>query len=193
LSPMQSLWAQALSASRLPVSEDVSLAPDTLVLNDSRGACHTVHVQSLSDAPRSVEPAGARAVLSPVGPYGRVLEIISATPAEADALAALASRLGGALPYRSGDTGSVMRRLASAGAISLDAQALVALQLLDAGAAPDAATLDVAACAAGVSPAWTGGPVTYLWRHHRQLQSGFDDRLRSNWPQWQGRVQEALA
>lgn len=182
LSPGLSVWQQALTKSRLPLHEDASLPPDTIVLTDTRGGTHRVRVAAIESGPFVGNGSSAQAVLSPAGAYGRVLEIVSATAPAGEALAALAPRLGGALPYRSGDGLSVLQRLARAGSESLDEQAVVALHLLVAGAAAQAETLDVAACAASLSPACSGGPLTHLWAQRERLWPKLNGALQAAWP-----------
>lgn len=182
LSGEHALWEQLLAKSRLPQNTDISLPPGTLVLTDSRGASHSVRVGLLGAEPNKANGAIAQALLSPASANGCVLEIVKATEPAAQALAALAQRLGAALPYRSGDGQSVLQRLADAGSESLDAQSLQALRLLANGAAPLAEVLDVAACAAGISPTWSGGPLTHLWAHRERLKPQFDTMLRTAWP-----------
>jgi 3-hydroxyacyl-CoA dehydrogenase / enoyl-CoA hydratase / 3-hydroxybutyryl-CoA epimerase len=182
LSTELSPWRDALRSTGIGLHEDASLPPDSLLLTDSQGATHAVQLGTLDAAPTTGITSAARAVLSPSGPYGRVLEILKATPAQADALASLAQRLGGALPLRSANGASLLARLAQAGQASLDEQAVLAIQLLAEGAAREPALLDVAACAAGVTPAWTGGPLTHLWAHRQRLMPQLDAKTRDRWP-----------
>jgi len=182
LSASLALWQEALAKSRLPLHRDALLPPDTLVLTDSNDAAHMVRIGTLKSGPPSGNGTAAQALLSQPGPYGSVLEIIKATPTQAQALASLANRLGGALPYRSDDGISLLHRLARAGVESLDAQALVAARLLADGAASHAGTLDVAACAANITPAWTGGPVSHLWTNRERLAPLLDAVTKSAWP-----------
>jgi 3-hydroxyacyl-CoA dehydrogenase/enoyl-CoA hydratase/3-hydroxybutyryl-CoA epimerase len=58
------------------------------------------------------------------------------------------------------DTRAVERLQRLHGA-SLDAQAGIARTAAAQAGAGDAAFLDTAACLAGVTPAWTGGPLTW--------------------------------
>ncbi len=193
LSAEQLPWEQLLAKSRLALHKDVSLPPGTMVLTDSRGASHSIVLAVMGVEPTKVSGATAHAWLSSVNANGRVLEIAKATEPAAEALAALAPRLGAALPYRSGDGTSVLQRLATAGNESLDAQSLEALRLLASGAAPQADVLDVAACAAGLSPSWSGGPLTYLWAHRDRLVPQFDDGLRAAWPRLEPLVRTACS
>ena len=192
LSPTLAPWQDALAKSRLPLHQDASLPPDTVVLSDTQGLSHSVRISTLQSEPAAGQAPTAEAVLSPVGPHGRVLEIIKATPQAAQALAALASRLG-ALPFRSADGASALRRLAGAARESLDAQALAAVGLLASGAATKAETLDVAACAAGLTPAWTGGPLSHFWEHRDRLRAQLDAQALVAWPQLEPVLREACA
>ena len=88
---------------------------------------------------------------------------------------------------------SLLRRLAQASRDSLDAQALVAARLLADGAANRAETLDVAACAAGITPAWTGGPVAHLWAHRQRLEPRLDSVARAAWPRLEPLLREACS
>jgi 3-hydroxyacyl-CoA dehydrogenase/enoyl-CoA hydratase/3-hydroxybutyryl-CoA epimerase len=186
-------WNDALTRSRLPLHHDASLPPDTLLLSDSQGQSHSVRIGTLDSHALSSHGADAEAVLSPAGPYGRVLEVVQATPTAALALASLAPRLGGALPYRSGDGSSVLRRLANVAGDSLDAQGLLAVNLLASGAATKAETLDVAACAAGLTPAWTGGPLAHFWAHRERLRARLDAQTLAAWAQLESVLRAACA
>jgi 3-hydroxyacyl-CoA dehydrogenase / enoyl-CoA hydratase / 3-hydroxybutyryl-CoA epimerase len=186
-------WNEVLAQSRLPLHQDASLPPDTVVLSDSQGHSHSVRIGTLDSEPLTSHGATVEALLTPAGPYGRVLDIVKATPSAALALASLAPRLGGALPYRSADGTSVLRRLARAAVDSLDAQSLVAVGLLASGAATKAETLDVAACAAGLTPAWTGGPLAHFWTHRERLQAQLDPQVLAAWPRLEPVLRTACA
>jgi 3-hydroxyacyl-CoA dehydrogenase/enoyl-CoA hydratase/3-hydroxybutyryl-CoA epimerase len=190
LSAHLSPWQMALDNSRVPLRQDASLPPDTLLLTDTLGDTHQVRIGMLASEPVGGHGHDAVALLSVAGPYGRVLDIVKASTKAANALASLAPRLGAALPYRSGLGFSVMQRLAG---VSLDDQALLALRLLSDGAAPHAETLDVAACAAGLTPAWTGGPVAYLWAQRDRLQARFDPAAAAAWPRMEPILRAACA
>ena len=192
-SPACAAWDEALGRSRIALVRDDTLPADTIVLQESRGLHHMVHVATLEAFDVIAGNGGARALLSPAGPRGRVLEIIGGSPETAQALAALAPRLGAALPYRSGDAESVLVRLRPAAAISLDEQAERALLLLDSGAAPDAATLDVAACAAELTPAYTGGPLSHLWQHQARLLEAMSAPALAAWDRRHPALADAFA
>ena len=193
LSPALALWETALLKSGLPLHMDVSLPPCSMSVTDTRGLTHDVRIGALTTEQPKGSRSTAQALLTPPAANGCVLEIVCATPPAVQALAALAARLGGALAYRSGDGLSVLQRLSRAGRESLDAQALVALRLLVADAATQADTLDVVACAADLSPSWTGGPLTYLWTHRDRLKLQFDATLEAAWPRVQPLLQTACA
>jgi 3-hydroxyacyl-CoA dehydrogenase/enoyl-CoA hydratase/3-hydroxybutyryl-CoA epimerase len=111
------------------------------------------------DEPAAESPL-PQAVLAPAGPYGRVLEIVApadAADGAAAALAALAPRLG-ALPWRTPGPQSILQRLRG---LPLPEQAALAQRLAAMPGAADPAFLDVAACLAGIAPAWSGGPLSW--------------------------------
>lgn len=157
ISAAHGAWTQALVRLKLPQASDDTLPADTLELVDAQGARHRVALRVLDDAPDATTPELPLAVLAPTGPYGRVLEIVGADDACANAVAALAARLW-TLPWRTPGPVSVLQRLRG---LSLPEQAKVALQCAAMPGSGDAAFLDVAACLAGLTPAWTGGPLTW--------------------------------
>ena len=95
----------------------------------------------------------SQGILSRAGPYGRVLEIAGADDGAAAVFSALAGKLW-SLPWR---TPGPQGRLAALRGCALDEQARIASGWHEA----DPAVVDVAACLAGVSPAWSGGPLTW--------------------------------
>jgi 3-hydroxyacyl-CoA dehydrogenase/enoyl-CoA hydratase/3-hydroxybutyryl-CoA epimerase len=147
-------WADALGKVKLPQSANAALPPNTVEIIDHRGARHRVALALLDDRPRT-GAALPMAVLAPAGPYGRVLEIVGANDAAAASLAVLSARLW-ALPWRTTGADSVLRRLQGK---PLSEQAQAARAYLAQPSAGDEAFLDVAACLAGVTPAWSGGPL----------------------------------
>ena len=157
ISAARSAWVEALARTKLPQTSDATLPHDTLELIDTQGLRHRVALRVLDDTPAHEAPMPL-AVLSPAGPYGRVLEIVAADTASATALAALAAALR-ALPWRTPGPASVLQRLRGA---TLAEQARTASACVDQAGAGDRAFLDVAACLSGVTPAWSGGPLTWL-------------------------------
>ena len=137
---------------------------DTLVLVDHLGARHPVDLRVLGDVPEPVRQGASLAVLSPSGPLGRVLEIVTANTAAAQVLALLAARLG-CFPWRTpGPTGVLQqlngRPLAEQADVALQSAAVGLTSGAFAGAG-DEAFYDVAACLAGLTPAWSGGPINW--------------------------------
>ena len=148
-------WRAALAKLKLPKTEDASLGIDVLDLHDNLGQRHSLALRVLDEdaAPATV----ATAVLAPAGPYGRVLELVGASPATAHAAAALAARLW-CLPWPTPGPLSVLQSLRG---LPLAQQAPAALALSAQPGAGDPQFLDVAACLAGIAPAWSGGPLSW--------------------------------
>lgn len=144
-------WAAALAKLKLPQQADAALPADGIELTDRAGQVHRATLRSLDDASAT---QGPQLVLSPIGPYGRVLEVAGATDASAAVFSAFASKLW-ALPWR---TPGPTSRLAELQGHDLPAQARIAAGWPDRG---DPAFTDVAACLAGLAPAWSGGPLTW--------------------------------
>ena len=173
ISPARSAWASAFGKAKLALDDDIALPADTIELFDNSGARHRLTARVLADAADAREPDGPFAVLTPNGPFGSVLEIAGADDACAAAMAALAQRLR-ALPYRTRATTSMLLEQARANRDDADAQALAALTRASTTFTGDTDFYDVAACVAGVAPAWSGGPFTQLWREHARLAPRFD-------------------
>lgn len=190
ISPARFEWADALAGCRLPMAEDAELAADTIELFDSLGARHRVTLRVLGDAGSGEEPAGAFAVLTPGGRYGRVLDIVGAGDAAAGVLAVLAKRLS-ALPYRSIGSRSALLAQARANPDDADAQALAALHHAATSTVASPTFYDVAACAGGVAPAWSGGPFTHLWHEHARLAARFDGEAAKAWAMLEPVLREA--
>jgi 3-hydroxyacyl-CoA dehydrogenase/enoyl-CoA hydratase/3-hydroxybutyryl-CoA epimerase len=165
---------------------DAALAEGTIDIVDAQGGRHPVALATLDSA---LPGASMAAVLAPVGPYGRVLEIIGGDDRTAALLAALAPRLG-ALPWRTPGRASVLQQLRGA---TLEAQARTAVKCAAAAGAGDIAFLDVAACLSGVTPAWTGGPLTWLWAGREKLVPAFDAGSRDAWNRLQPALHRAFA
>ena len=170
ISPARSAWAHALAKVKLPQAVDAALPADTLELVDVQGLHHRVALRVLDDASDAdgavvaggtvgtvATVHGTHAVLAPAGPYGRVMEIVAADDASVATLAALAARLW-SLPWRTPGPRSVLQQLRG---MPLAQQVAVAAACAAAPGAGDPAFLDVAACLAGIAPAWSGGPLTW--------------------------------
>ncbi|MGJ7510922.1 enoyl-CoA hydratase-related protein [Variovorax sp. GT1P44] len=186
LGPAHKTWADALARMKVAQAANASLPEGTIEIVDLQGSRHCVALATL-DTPAS--SASALALLAPAGPYGRVIEIISSDDEAATAIAALAPHLG-ALPWRTPGPASVLQRLRGE---SLDAQAHTAVQCAAVPGASDVAFLDVAACLAGVTPAWSGGPLSWLWAERARVVPGFDSGTRDAWNRLQPALHRAFA
>jgi 3-hydroxyacyl-CoA dehydrogenase/enoyl-CoA hydratase/3-hydroxybutyryl-CoA epimerase len=186
LGPAHKAWADAFAKTKLTQAANPALPEGTLEIVEPAGGRHRVALAVL-DVPAA--DAGALAVLAPLGPYGRVIEIITTDDAAAAALAALAPRLG-ALPWRTPGPASVLQRLRGG---TLEDQAKTAIRCAAQTGAGDMAFLDVAACLSGVTPAWTGGPLSWLWSERSKLVPGFDAASRDAWNRLQPALHRAFA
>jgi 3-hydroxyacyl-CoA dehydrogenase/enoyl-CoA hydratase/3-hydroxybutyryl-CoA epimerase len=145
-------WAKALAKLKLPQQADAALPAGTLEATDTAGRSHRATLRVLAAA--AADAAGTQLVLAPAGPYGRVLEIATADDAAAATFSVLAAKLW-SLPWRSPGPGS---RLQALRGLPLAEQARIAGAWTD----MEPAFTDVAACLAGVTPAWSGGPLIWL-------------------------------
>jgi len=145
-------WAQALAKAKLPQQADAALPAGTLEATDTAGRTHRAALRVLDAA--AADATDTELVLAPAGPYGRVLEIATADDAAAATFAVLATKLW-SLPWRSAGAGSRLRALRGK---SMAEQARIATAWTD----MEPAFTDVAACLAGVTPAWSGGPLIWL-------------------------------
>lgn len=144
-------WEAALARLKLPREQANTLPAATLELIDRAGIVHRARVRDIAEATQQIE--GAQLVLCPQGPYGRVIEIVGVTDAAAAAFAVLATKLW-SLPWRTPGPTSRLAQLANQ---PLADQARRAATWKDL----DPAFIDVAACLAGVAPAWSGGPLSW--------------------------------
>ena len=181
----RSAWTDALAKVKLPQAADAALPADTLELTDTQGRRTRVALRVLDEAASTDGGGLPLAVLSPAGPYGRVLEIVGADDAAAAAIASLAVRLW-SLPWRSAGKTSVLQQLRGAPMLE---QVQAAVRYAAAPGAGEPAFIDVAACLSGVTPAWSGGPLTQAWAERDTLVPTFDSDALSAWT----RLQPALA
>ncbi len=187
ISEARRAWADALAKVKLPQAADDALPADTLELIDQMGGRHRVALRMLDESPDARDAGMAIALLSPAGPYGRVLEIIHASDDDAAALAALAARLW-CLPWRTSGSASVLQQLHGR---PLREQAQAALRYAALPGAGDLAFVDVAACLAGVTPAWTGGPLSWLWAQQATECAAFDAATAAAWSRLQTALERA--
>ena len=164
-------WAEALNKAEAAAGVDAALPADTLEIVDQRGERHRVALRVLDETCRR---SGRRRRWRCSRPPGRTAACSrSSAPmtrrcGAGGARRRISSRCRGARRGRaaccSGCTGAAERAGAHRAAVR--------------GAQPaldDPAFIDVAACLAGVTPAWTGGPLTWLWED-RTKSAGHDDR-----------------
>ncbi len=179
-------WTVALAKLKVPQSPDETLPGDTLELFDAQGRAHRVALCGLDGTHTPGQPV---AVLAPAGPYGRVLEVVGADDATAALVAALAARLW-CLAWRTPGPSAVLPQLQ---AKPMAEQAQVAVRCAALPGAGDPAFLDVAACLAGVSPAWSGGPLTWARAHPDATLVGADEDTTAAWATLQTARPQAFA
>jgi len=153
--PVRQAWVQALARLKLPQSLDAGLPDDTLELVGQAGDRHRLAVRVLDEPVMEFLPGTM--VLGPDGPYGRVVEIVGPDSRSTEMAAVLAAQLR-SLPWRSPGPKSVLQQMRG---LALPEQVRVANASASSSQRPDAAFVDVAACLSGVSPAWSGGPLTW--------------------------------
>ncbi len=100
----------------------------------------------------------------------------------------------GCWPWRTGQpnsgAASVLQRLRGE---PLACQAQLALQIAVQNDAEDLAFFDVAACLSGLTPAWTGGPLTWLWAEQATQRAGFDTASGIAWELLEPRLRQSCA
>jgi 3-hydroxyacyl-CoA dehydrogenase/enoyl-CoA hydratase/3-hydroxybutyryl-CoA epimerase len=179
-------WADALAKVKLEQVIDETLPQDTLEIIDTIGLAHRVHLQVLGDAVRGPDVAG---VLAPLGPYGRVMEIVGSDKAATHALSALATRMW-TLAWPSSEPVSMLQALQGK---PLAEQAMLAAQWAARPGNRDLNFIDVAACLSGVSPGWTGGPLAWLWDEQATQEPLFDSSTRSAWAHIRPQLEQACS
>jgi 3-hydroxyacyl-CoA dehydrogenase/enoyl-CoA hydratase/3-hydroxybutyryl-CoA epimerase len=177
-----------LAKVKLEKMTDASLPQDTLELIDATGNTHRVHLQVLGDTAQA-PGQDVSGILSPLGPYGRVIEIVGSNQAAAHALAVLAARMW-TLPWPSGEQTSLLNTLQGK---TLAQQAAMATQWAAKPASGDLSFMNVAACLSGVSPGWTGGPLAWLWDEQTAQEPLFDSATRSAWASIKPRLEQACS
>ncbi|MDB5871657.1 MAG: hypothetical protein JWQ07_1099 [Ramlibacter sp.] len=163
ISPERSAWAQALRRIKLPQAFESSLAADTLELVDHEGGRYRIDLRVLDEP--AVDVTSTAMILAPDGPYGRVVEIVGSASQAIELAAALGAQLR-SLAWRTPGPKSMLQRMRG---LDLPGQVLLAGELP--AAARDTKFVDVAACLSGVSPAWSGGPMTWQATQPRTASS----------------------
>ena len=177
ISAQRQAWAALLGKLRLEKTEDPTLPADTIEMTDASGTALRASLRVLDEAPSLLQPGETAGVLAPAGPYGRVLEITGPDTPAAHALAALAAALW-VLPWPSRGPASLLQALRGQDLAAQASQALVWAARPKAG---DPVFLDVAACLAGVSPGWSGGPLSWLWDERERCEPLLNDSARAAW------------
>lgn len=182
-------WRDALERVKVPQITDPALPSDTLILKGTDGIAVRVTLRLIEDAPTvaSANFDAALAVLSPVGPYGRVMEIVCPDDAEATLLAAFALQLR-ALPFRTRGPAALFPQLNGR---ELSDQSRTALLAISEDTAIDPAFLDTAACLAGVTPAWSGGPLLWLWEEQQTAVRQLNSPGKAAWTKLEPRLRRA--
>jgi len=150
-------WRAALAKIKVAQAAETGVPADMLDLVDATGRRHRVRLAVLEGQAPGADGDVPVCVLAPAGPYGRVIEVVGGAAHAAEAAAALATRMW-ALPWRTPGPSSALQRLQG---LTLQAQADAAHVIIGNAGFGDPAFLDVAACLAGLSPAWSGGPLTW--------------------------------
>ncbi len=187
LSDAQKPWADALAKIKIETSPAPELPTDHIALLDNQGGTHRVRLQGMSDH-TSTQDGETAAVLAASGPYGRVMEIVG--PAKAAAVQAVAALAGSlwTLPWPSDSNTSQLQALQG---LALPEQAAAALQWADQHDASEISFMDVAACLAGVSPGWTGGPLSWFWDEQATQAGALSDPAQAAWSRVSSRLAEA--
>jgi 3-hydroxyacyl-CoA dehydrogenase/enoyl-CoA hydratase/3-hydroxybutyryl-CoA epimerase len=159
LSPSLQQWDVLFSKLKLPVSNSANVPLNHLDITDTQGMMHRVQLDTIQGITHVTKGLNA-AVLCNAGPYGRLIEIVgdSNQPA-ANIMASLAIKMW-ALPWPSNSKTSLMQSLKD---LPLNKQATHAMLWAAENDISDISYLDVAACLAGVSAGWTGGPLSWFW------------------------------
>jgi 3-hydroxyacyl-CoA dehydrogenase/enoyl-CoA hydratase/3-hydroxybutyryl-CoA epimerase len=195
-------WAEALARAKLPLTADEALPVDTLEVVGQDGTRARLRLGTLGTstgadqanvrgAPVEDSNSGSSTplvVLCPPGPYGRVLECVGGEKSARALAAALAARLR-AIAWPTPGPASVLQLLRGQ---PLERQAALAIAAASASDAVDAAFLDTAACLAGVTPAWSGGPLSWAWMHRTALAVAFDTPTRVAWQRLEPKLARAF-
>ncbi len=186
MSEERALWTEALAKVKLEKVQVPTQAPDTLEIVDGSGAVHTVLLRALSDE-TYMHAQQVAAVLAPIGPYGRVMEIVGDNQPTVEAVRLLSARMW-TMPWHSHGQTSLLHAMLDQ---PLAAQARLAMQWAARPEAGELSFIDVAACVSGLAPGWTGGPLAWLWDERASQLPEFDAANRSAWAQIEARLEAA--
>jgi 3-hydroxyacyl-CoA dehydrogenase/enoyl-CoA hydratase/3-hydroxybutyryl-CoA epimerase len=178
----QGAWSEALARTRLPMANDPGLPADVLELIGTDGARARIALGTVAPPDRKAGPLPL-AVLSPAGPYGRVVESVGADDAAHGLVAAPRAACAPGLAYPG--TGERAPRLHGQ---TLAGQAAIALESAAAEHAGDPAFLDTAAIhgGCGVPPR---GTLTWAWSERDSLRGRLGPTGERAW----ARLEPALA
>ena len=164
LSSAHQQWDTLLSKLKLPVLNSSTVPSHHADIIDAQGRIHRIELANFQD-PITLKEGQHAALLCNAGPYGRLIEIIGkANDPKAHIIAALAAKLW-ALPWPSNGQTSLMQSLKD---LPLQEQAICALKWAHEHELNEISFIDVAACLSGVSPGWTGGPLSWFWDEQAQ-------------------------
>lgn len=167
LSPTLQPWEALFSKLKLPVSNSAAVPLNHLDITDTQGKTYRLQLDIIRGSTQVAKTHNG-AVLCDAGPYGRLIEIVGdSTQPAAKIMAALAIKMW-ALPWSSNSETSLMQSLKD---LPLNKQATQAMLWAATNEIGDISFLDVAACLAGVSAGWTGGPLSWFWDEHAHQAS----------------------
>ena len=159
ISPSHQQWDTLFSKLKLPVSNSEAVPLNHLDITDTQGTTHRLQLEMIQGNTH-VHRGHNAAVLCNAGPYGRLVEIVgNSTQPAAKIMAALAIKMW-SLPWPSNSETSLMQSLRD---LPLGKQATKSILWAHENDIGDISYLDVAACLAGVSAGWTGGPLSWFW------------------------------
>ncbi|MEZ5727361.1 MAG: enoyl-CoA hydratase-related protein [Burkholderiaceae bacterium] len=198
LGPAAGDWPRLLARSGISTREDPSIGAGRMVLEAEGDLQVPIVVRCVgAQATRDDEARAAPVLLlSPRSPYGRVVEIITGTHADAvGALRSLAASLR-CLPLVTAGEDSLLDALALAGEpggdAPLHATALVAAKWAAARPDADLRALDVVSVLGGLAPAFSGGPLTYAWQHWAEIGQALADALGESAGPFEQRMKRAF-
>ncbi len=188
LSDPNKVWTDAISKLKIEKSPAADLPENTLDIIDTQDKPHRVILQTLNDSTR-IHANEVAAVLAPPSPYGRVMEILGHKSQTTGLLTALASHMR-VLAWPSNGQTSLLQNLCNH---DLTTQAAITLRWSAEHKTLELSFLDVAACLAGVSPGWTGGPLSWLWDEQDKCIPSFDHATLRAWAEVKPRLEKACA
>lgn len=177
LAPSHQAWAHAFSKLKLPVTHSDNVPVNHADIQDAQGQIHRIQLQTIQNVTQ-IASGQLAAVLCDAGPYGRLIEIVGkSSQASHDIVSDLATKLW-SLPWPSNGTSSLIHSLQG---LPLRQQAVVAMRWATENEIVDISLIDVAACLAGVSAGWTGGPLSWFWDEQSREVSNLSQEETDIW------------